>query len=111
MGHSADCRGPYVRGQTSCYCGYAWEQHQIYVLGELEQTLIGWSTPDAKKDLENLQAAAKHHVAWKEFACKLLAAISDTEEYLWLDEKLPPVEILERPDAINEIAERLRNSK
>jgi hypothetical protein len=95
--HSPDCRGPYTREDTSCYCGHAYELYCVRSVEDLQNTLgINYAySQDREKAVEDLKRAAEQHVAWKKFAVSMLALATDTEEDLWVDEVLPPAEFLD----------------
>lgn len=108
--HSPDCRGPYTPDQTSCYCGFSRYQYYERTIHNLVDMMdVSWCYSDQHDQaVEELKLAVAHHIMWKKFAMDLLAKVTDTSVDLWLDEKLPPVEILDRPDAVDDIAARLR---
>lgn len=110
MGHSPNCRGPYTPDDTGCYCGYSYDMYCVRTIDGLQDTLgvsyVYWN--DKQKAVEDLKLAAVHHVAWKAFAIRLLALATDTDPDLWVDEVLPPAEILDRPDAMFDLIVKLK---
>lgn len=105
--HSPDCRGPYLDTDTNCYCGESWLLYCERVVGDVMYQLgESWSWRGKVTDVQQLMLVVSAHVEWKKFAVTLLCAATDTEEHDWRDQ-LPPSEILERPDVLASLVERV----